>query len=398
MQQAIEERNRGRLHGQEMAPLLEWPVAGHAQAAPLIGGGHETEQQLATRVIQRSEAELVDQQQLVAQESADHLAHRVVGQTAVQGLDQVSGDQVADLHAAFHGAHATAHEGVAFAGARRSDQQQILLGVYPFERGEVLKGRAWDRGLGHLERLQGLDDGEAALFESNATIGRVARGDFRLEQRTQHLLGTPALRHGRLEHLGGLLAHGRQLETTQRLDQVRRERRSGWGNHTLTARRAYASSERTGTSGRFSASCWPARTGVGRPRPASRMARTSLALKRRKRAARPSAVITASRVQTGTRSTMAASSCSSRSVPAAAAVRRNVSAVGPRPTNASSAAVRGRMPRVGRRSGSARSPKATSPGPTGSWRTTSAPPWRMTTCASWATTSTHSPTSALGIR
>src|SRR5437870_9729875 len=106
MQKAVEERNRGRLHWQEVAPLLEWPMAGHAEAAAFVSGGHETKEQLGTSVIERSKPQLVDQDQLMAQEVADDLADGVVGQAAVQGFDQISGDQVADLHAAFHGAHA----------------------------------------------------------------------------------------------------------------------------------------------------------------------------------------------------------------------------------------------------------------------------------------------------
>src|SRR5262252_4000942 len=83
LQEAIEERNRGRLDRQEVAPLLERPVAGHAQAAALVRGGHEPEQQRGTRVVERSEAELVEQHQFVPQELADHFAHGGVRQAAL---------------------------------------------------------------------------------------------------------------------------------------------------------------------------------------------------------------------------------------------------------------------------------------------------------------------------
>ena len=68
MKQPIEERNRGRLHWQEVAPFFEWPMTGHAQAATLVRGGHETKQQLGTGVIEGSKAQLVDQNQVVAQQ------------------------------------------------------------------------------------------------------------------------------------------------------------------------------------------------------------------------------------------------------------------------------------------------------------------------------------------
>src|SRR2546422_2870281 len=180
MQQAVEERNRGRLYWQEVAPLLEWPMAGHAQATAFVGGGHETKEQLGTRVIERSKSQLVDQDQLMAQEVADDLADRVVGQAAVQGFDQISSDQVADLQAAFYGAHAAADQRVAFAGARRSNQEHILFGAYPFERRDVLKGWARDGRVGHLECLERLEHRKTTLLESDTTIGRVTCGNLGL--------------------------------------------------------------------------------------------------------------------------------------------------------------------------------------------------------------------------
>jgi len=79
-----------------------------------------------------------------------------------------------------------------------------------------------------------------------------------------------------------------------------------------------------------------------------------------KAVARSSAPMTASRLQTATSSTMPANSCSSRSVARSGrTAQETLRAAGPRPTKAISAAVRGRIPRVGRRSGSARSPNAT---------------------------------------
>src|SRR5919202_24480 len=60
VQEAVEEGGRGGLDGQEVPPLLERPVAGQAQATPLVGRGHETEQQLRAGLIEGREAELVD--------------------------------------------------------------------------------------------------------------------------------------------------------------------------------------------------------------------------------------------------------------------------------------------------------------------------------------------------
>src|SRR5437870_8785867 len=97
MQEPVEERNGRRLDWQEVAPLFKRPMTRQAQAATLVRSGDEPKQQLGTGVVEWSEAQLVDQDQLVAQQMADHLANGVVGQAAVEGLDQVGRDQVADL-------------------------------------------------------------------------------------------------------------------------------------------------------------------------------------------------------------------------------------------------------------------------------------------------------------
>ena len=46
MQEAVEHGDGGGVLGQDRAPLIERPVAGNAQAASLVGGGDEAEQQL----------------------------------------------------------------------------------------------------------------------------------------------------------------------------------------------------------------------------------------------------------------------------------------------------------------------------------------------------------------
>ena len=57
-----------------------------------VGGRDEPEQQLGAGVVQRCEAELVDQDQVVAQQGVDDLADGVVGQASVERLDQIGGE------------------------------------------------------------------------------------------------------------------------------------------------------------------------------------------------------------------------------------------------------------------------------------------------------------------
>ena len=64
--------------------------------------------------------------QVVAEQGVDDPADAVVGQAAVEGLDQVGGGEVADLVPGFDGGDAERDEQVALAGAGRPDQAQVL--------------------------------------------------------------------------------------------------------------------------------------------------------------------------------------------------------------------------------------------------------------------------------
>jgi hypothetical protein len=67
MEEPIEQCCRSAGDRQERAPVLEWPVAGQAQAAPLVRGRDQTEEQLGTSLVERREPDLIDQDQIVAE-------------------------------------------------------------------------------------------------------------------------------------------------------------------------------------------------------------------------------------------------------------------------------------------------------------------------------------------
>ena len=134
--------------GQEPAPLLEWPVAGDAEGAAFVGGGDEPEQQLGAGVVEGREPDFVDQEQVVAEQGLDDFPDAVVGQAAVEGVGQVGGGEVADPAPGADGGDAEGDQDVAFAGAGRADQAQVLRGGDPFQGGEVVQGRPGDRAGG----------------------------------------------------------------------------------------------------------------------------------------------------------------------------------------------------------------------------------------------------------
>ena len=66
----------------------------------VVGGTNEPEQQLGGGVVQGSEAELVADDQIVAQQAVDDFADAVVGQSAVEGVHEVGGGRVLHEHGA----------------------------------------------------------------------------------------------------------------------------------------------------------------------------------------------------------------------------------------------------------------------------------------------------------
>ncbi|MDP1821259.1 MAG: hypothetical protein Q8K58_15370 [Acidimicrobiales bacterium] len=96
MQEPVEEAASGGVLGQEPAPGVQGPVAGDAERAAFVGGGDEPEQELGAGVIEWGEAELVDDDQLSAEQLFDDAADAVVGEPAVEGLDELGGGEVAD--------------------------------------------------------------------------------------------------------------------------------------------------------------------------------------------------------------------------------------------------------------------------------------------------------------
>jgi hypothetical protein len=108
----VEQADGGGVLGQEPAPLVERPVRADAQGTPFVGGGDEPEQQLGAGVVEWCEADLVDDDQVVAEQGVDEAADGVVGQAAVEGLDEVGGGEVADLVACCDGGDAERDQAV----------------------------------------------------------------------------------------------------------------------------------------------------------------------------------------------------------------------------------------------------------------------------------------------
>lgn len=137
---------------------------------------------MGSGVVERCEPELVEQDQVVAEQGVDGLADGVVGESAVEGLDDVGGGEVPDPVPVGDRGVAERDEQMALAGAGGSDEAEVLRGADPLERGEVVEGRGWDRGAGDVEPVEGLGDREPRGAQSGAGVGLVAGSDFGFDE------------------------------------------------------------------------------------------------------------------------------------------------------------------------------------------------------------------------
>ena len=112
VEESVEHADGGGVFGEESSPGFEGPVGSKAEGSAFVAGGDEPEQQLGTGVVQRGEADLVDQEDVVAQQHLYDLAHGVVGQAAVERLDEVGRGQVPDPVAGEDGGVTQCDEGV----------------------------------------------------------------------------------------------------------------------------------------------------------------------------------------------------------------------------------------------------------------------------------------------
>jgi cytochrome P450 len=227
VQEPVEQADRGGVLRQEPAPGLERPVAADPEGAAFVGGGDEPEQQLCSGVIQWREPELVADDQVVAQMVVDDPADGVVGQGPVEGLDQISGGEVADPIARLNGRDPEGDQDVGLPGAGRPDQAGVLGCPDPLERGQVVERRLRDRGGCDVELGQRLGHRERGRAHPVAGVGGVPGGDLGLDEGAQELLRGPALGLRGDQQLRGELAHRGELEPAQPVDQVGGQR--GWG-------------------------------------------------------------------------------------------------------------------------------------------------------------------------
>ena len=165
--------------------------------------------------------------QVVAQEGLDDLADAVVGEAAVEGLDEFGGGEVPDPVAASTAAWPRAIRVWLLPVPAGPMRVRFSLARDPFQGGEVGPGRGGMLLADRSNSSMVLSDGEAGLLAAQPGVAGVAGGDLGLDQGPQQLFGCPALGLRGDQQLGGDAAHAGELEPAQPVARGRRPAAAG---------------------------------------------------------------------------------------------------------------------------------------------------------------------------
>ena len=172
--------------------MVERPVRGDGQAAAFVGGGDEPQLRLGAGVVQRGEPDLVQDHQVVAEKCVDDLAGGVVGQPAVEGLDEIGCGAVLHPVSGGHRCVPEGYQGVRLSRAGRANDSDVGLATEPFQAREVVERGLWMDDTATSNPSMVMTTGNAALSRA-AAFGGVPGGDLGLDQGAEQLYRGPAL-------------------------------------------------------------------------------------------------------------------------------------------------------------------------------------------------------------
>jgi hypothetical protein len=166
--------------GKELSPVLERPVRTDAERLVLIRGGHDAEEELGAGVVHGREANFVDQDEVGLHDLLDDPADRVVGEPAVEGLDEIGGAEVAHPLSLLDGAVSEGDQEMGLARpCRYSDRLQQFRRVLPCEVrvistthplfGRLLQATGFKRWKGDVLLVVMLPDGSPGTIPASAT-------------------------------------------------------------------------------------------------------------------------------------------------------------------------------------------------------------------------------------
>jgi len=216
----VDERGGDHSVAEDLAPLLEAAVGGDDDRAALVTTGDERKEEIGRLPLEGQVADLVDDEQVVALESAQLGLELVAVLGRLEARDPLLRSGEGDPEAALARLQRERDREVGLAGAGRAEEADIRPLLDPGELRQVQDERALGRGLrAPVEVLERFQRREGGVADPHPRAGGVAGEDLGLEQALEKLLVRPLLGTGALGGLLQPLEHSRRLELGEQVGQ-----------------------------------------------------------------------------------------------------------------------------------------------------------------------------------
>src|SRR5690554_5672573 len=183
VQEPVQDRRGRRGVPEEVPPLAEVQVGGDDERTLLIDPGNQLEDVVRGGLIHGDEAELVPDDQVVAEDRAHPLLNGAVRERRIEISKQLVEGVVPNAVSRLHRLVTQGDGQVALAHTTRAAQGDVLLGLYEPQVGELSYCLAADGGLeGEVEVLQTLDLPETSGLETFLELGLLPGRDLLFHQ------------------------------------------------------------------------------------------------------------------------------------------------------------------------------------------------------------------------
>ena len=206
--------------GHQLVEAGRVQVRADRDGASFVGGVDQAVEPFGRVRADRQQADIIDDDQVRAQDRADRAGDRVVGAVTMDQDAQPLEREPGHLQAGFDRELAERFEEEGLPGPRGAADDQVLAASDPLEGPERGLGRGRDRRVRHLPGGERLATREAGRRPPRRQGRPFAAGDLGGEQRPQQLGRLPALGPGGREHLGGGAPERWQAQAAQQGVQV----------------------------------------------------------------------------------------------------------------------------------------------------------------------------------
>ena len=203
------------------APGAERLVGGDDQAGAFVAARDEREHEVGGLGVERDVADLVDDQQRDAAQALEFFFEAPGALGVAEAGDPFGRSGERDAVAGQAGADPERDRQVRFAGAGRSEQDDVLAAGEEVELAEVFDDGLLDRALeGEVELLERFVGREPRGADPDAPAGGFARGDLGGEQRLGEALIAPFVGAGPLGELGQRPGRSWRLECAEEVREL----------------------------------------------------------------------------------------------------------------------------------------------------------------------------------